>query len=99
MSDPTEDKVFEILARIARTKKPITLSTSVNHDLPIDGDDAAELIDSIWREFKTNFENFKFDQYFNEEGAGSFFSFGKKKKKSLVVQHLVDVIKQGFWSE
>jgi hypothetical protein len=100
MDSPVQNKVFGIVSRIAGTKK-ISGATSINHDLPVDGDDAYELLMSIKNEFGTDFDGFDFYRYFRDEGAVMFpsglFRRFYKKKNSLTIQHLIDVVEKGSW--
>ncbi len=102
MDDPILDKVLEIVSHISGTKK-ISEATSINHDLPIDGDDAYELLKSVKNEFGTDFDRLDFHRYFHDEGEVFPFPFlwnwlpFIRKKKNLTVRHLFDAVKKGAW--
>src|SRR5579859_928108 len=99
MGGIVEEKVISIINRLSYKNRDITGDCIINYDLPIDGDDADELINSIFEEFKTDFSKFNFHEYFNDEGIGLLpvFSFFRKQKKPLTVRHLIAVIERGAW--
>ncbi|WP_298263799.1 DUF1493 family protein [Acidocella sp.] len=102
MDDSVRDGVVAIVARFAGAKKPIPLATSINHKLPIHGDDAYELLVTIKKQFGTNFEGLDFDRYFWNETEALLWPtiwrlLGRRGKDNLTVQHLVDVVRQGVW--
>ncbi len=94
-----------LLSRISARKVSIVETTSIYRDLAIGGDDAGDLIEGIHGKFGTRFDGFKYDVYFpNETDAlfdhlASIFGFRNKKKRNLLVGHLLDVIQCGAWFE
>lgn len=94
-----------LLSRLADKKASISESTSIYRDLSIGGDDAAELIEGVHAKFGTRFDGFKYEAFFpNEteafgEHLARLFGFKNKKRKQLLVGHLVDVIQTGSWFE
>ena len=96
------EELLKIVRDITRTRRPITDSTCLHHDLSLFGEDAAELLERGHKTFGTSFEGFEFDSYFPDEVDGHFYHlakmFGfKSKKKRLSVGHLLAAIKAGPW--
>lgn len=100
-----ESKDLEgLVVKIAACRQPIEGSTRLYHDLRISGDDAFELIDEIWKNFGTKFDGFKWDIYFPNESEALFFHIcrifgGDKKFRPLTFDHLLNVVRTGYWFE
>jgi hypothetical protein len=82
----------------------ISDSTCLYHDLSISGDDAWELLDRLKSDFGTSFAGLDFEAYFPQEteslGQHILKSIGfPNKRKKLTFGHLVDVVRDGHWSE
>ena len=82
----------------------MTDATRIYRDLIIAGDDAAELLESIHKEFGTRFEGFVFQKYFPSETEALPLRLGKllgleSRKHALTLGHLVAVIQKGSWFE
>ena len=90
-----ESKVLSLIARLAG-RKAVTLETSVNRDLGIEGDDASDLIDWLHKQFGTSFVGLDMRDYFNDEGTESIRWF-RSRKRPLTVGHIVSVVKKGAW--
>jgi len=99
----TAEPVLEILRHFAAWSGPIDPSLRIHEDLRIAGDDAADLINKIHKEFGTSFEGFEFNDYFPDETEAIFYliliPLGWSRKKSISVRHLVDVVNTGKWFE
>ena len=107
VQSPSRDEAMKelevLLSRIIAGKVSVSEQTSINHDLHIGGDDAADLIEGVHAKFGTRFDGFKYETFFpNEtevfgEHVARLFGFKNKKRKQLSVGHLVDVIQKGAW--
>ena len=76
---------------------------SINHELPIDGDDASDFLNDIHARFETKFKNFRFQKFFHEETSVLYYHWAKKlfgykyKTVSFTYRHLKNVIRVGEW--
>ena len=108
----TESEIFENLSRfILREywgkKDKLTLTTTIERDLGITGDDGDEFLEKFLKEFNIEYDKENFDpgKYFNDEGFGLInlkVLFGKKTNLpsyDLTLGHLVEIIKEGKWIE
>lgn len=80
--------------------------TNLFGDLELIGDDANFFMLDFEKEFKVKLDNFKFTDYFVEEGSLPFYYWYLKvfKKERLIrkgfkLNHLVKVVKAGHWIE
>ncbi len=64
----SEDLISSISEQILVKKEKITLRSSINNELGIDGDDWFDLQERLKAEFGYDFSDFDFRYYFNEEG-------------------------------
>jgi hypothetical protein len=99
-----EHQLAGMIQRIAVTRKPISRTTAIYHDLHISGDDADELLTDIWKRFDLSSEKkMNFAAYFpNEtESLGHYWisklGFSRRKFRRLTVGHLIAVIERGEW--
>ena len=110
MNDLLRSQARDFLAlevgRIARTKRKISDSTAIFHDLSIAGDDAYEFLANVQKRFGTKFERMDFSKYIPDETEAIWFHFGRllglhpeKKKRRLTIGHFLDVIQSGDWFE
>ena len=85
-------------------KAKINDDTKIYHDLGIGGDDAFEFLDHISTEFKVDFSEMRFSDYFPDETEafseriGKFLGF-KSKRRPLTVNHLLQILEEGRWRE
>jgi len=99
----TRARVFQIVREISASKS-IDPSDRIFQDLDISGHDAGELLTRVHREFGTSFAELDFAAYFPDEGDGMFYvllfnRLGWFKKKSMTLEHLVEVVTAGKWFE
>jgi len=76
----------------------VNLTSSLFHDLGVDGDDASDLLERFSKEFNVDISNFKFNDYFGSEVSfvfKLFFPFSKKSFKKLTVQDLIIAAEKG----
>lgn len=81
-------------------KKGISLSTTLRDDLGMEGDDAAEFIDEYFIQFNIDALNFRFQDYFGDEGFNLldlFSVFKKSTYRPITVEHLVRCAENGKW--
>jgi len=103
-TDPFEAETRALLIKLTGYRKPIENTTSMNHDIRIDGDDAYELLESIQKKFGTRFSKFDWSRYFNDEPNALWFLWKtvlgfKDQRKSLTFSRLIEAIRKGEWSE
>lgn len=85
----------------------LSVFSSINNDLRIDGDDIEDMLIEIDREFNLNFDGFEFNKYFNSENESNIISniinlFRKKKNLIEYDVKLIDIIRwieDGCWKE
>jgi len=90
----------------------LTLSTRVNYDLGIDGDDATEFLEKLFDTFNiANVESFPLNRYFSGEGIDTVALFGAipalfhlirtgkrfETKQSLTLGMLLEATRAGRW--
>lgn len=80
----------------------IDISTSINNDLGLYGDDADYVLEKFHKKFKVNFDDLIFNDYFLPELVFKFlyykwFKPEKLKRPPLTIGHLVEVVKKGYW--
>ena len=77
----------------------ITLSTDLQSDLNIYGDDASEFISLFAKQLNVDIKYFNFDEYFKGEGS-SLMEFLRHKSvpvyKKLLIQDLVLAVELGY---
>jgi len=86
-------------------EKKININSDIVHDLKIEGDDAAELMDSFSKRFIVNLSTFDLSEYFVSESAFNpiralcLLFYGKKKKlKNIYVYDLINAAKVKKWT-
>ena len=70
-------------------------STSIQNELKIYGDDAAEILTKFCEEYSLTWDNFNFDSYFKPEPSWIDFFIRKKEYKDFTVGDLVLALKNG----
>lgn len=105
------ERVIQLIAAVSN-RKDITLNSTVQTGLGIEGDEAEELIGSMAAKFGTDFTSMEFDQYFCDEFSLSWgmlllpftpIAWGLMvltqtgKKTDITVQDLVDAVQRGKW--
>lgn len=87
-------------------KNKILISSKLEDDLGLTGDDAVEFIVDFSKKFNVDMSNFIISDYFSNEAfdfIGSFINFFKRKevvvKKSLTVGNLLKIIEVGKLDE
>ena len=76
-------------------KKHITLETSINKDLCIEGDDAIDFLNEFATLFQVDITHFPFNDYFYNEGELSmiwFLKWFKNSKKPMPFYQLIEAI-------
>ena len=76
-------------------REHITMETSINKDLCIEGDDAIDFLNEFVILFQVDITHFPFDEYFYNEGELSMIWFlkrFKKAKKPLTIHQLMEAI-------
>ena len=97
--------IEERIQKIHGSKKSIPGSARIYHDLQLGGDDAFELLEDISKAYGVSFQGFRFDDYFPNETDHMWLAwkarlgFPDTKRKPLTFDHLVDVVRQGHWSD
>ena len=77
----------------------ITLSTDLQSDLNIYGDDASEFISLFAKQLNVDIKYFNFDEYFKGEGSSLMEFLGHKSVpvyKKLLIQDLVLAVELGY---
>lgn len=91
-------QILELINEVTSyNEKEISLDTSINLDLRIEGDDATDFIGKFAKKFSVDISAFDFDRYFITEGfnpMGYLNSLFKKKgkKEALTIKLLIDAI-------
>ncbi len=83
-----------------RLKREVTLSTTLGRDLGMDGDDAGEFMDEYFALFQIDASEFKFQNFFGEEGftfSGLINLFKKDTLIPITVGHLLECAKKRKW--
>lgn len=82
------------------------MTTSINFDIKIDGDDADDFMQAYSEKFNVDLSAFDFYRYFNEEGfrlidvkALWLCFLGKKKHQPLYVSDMYEAIINGKWAD
>jgi Protein of unknown function (DUF1493) len=91
-------RLINLIERMSGRRR-VRLDDNVNFDLVIEGDDAAELIDAIHKEFGTSFAGMDMRKYFKDEGFEIQLRFWRMGKLPLSIRHLLNVIEKGHWFE
>ena len=72
----TRDAVREFCAQQLGVRlQNLESGTSLLHDLGVDGDDAAELVEEFSRRFEVDMSGYRHDQHFGSEAGCNPFSF------------------------
>jgi acyl carrier protein len=82
----------------------ITLDSSINYDLKIDGDDIIEIINQLDNKYGLNTNNFNYSKYFDDEGDAniirSFLRFKPKKiEYDVKIKDLYNWVVNKEWKE
>jgi hypothetical protein len=102
MSEDLRSSLRKIISETVGTKREITDSTRLFHDLNIKGDDVYWLFNELEKKYKTKFHGLDTNQYFSdfEEPIGiwirRFFGYTADKKE-LTFGHLLNVVERGAW--
>jgi len=106
-----EERLLSIISKHTSPTFPLTLSTSLQRDLGLTGDDAYQLIQKIAHEFKVDLSEID-SRYFDDEFVSSIgfslflfapliwvgmFLSGKGKKTELFIGDLLQAIQAGGW--
>ena len=62
-----QELILFVREQIREYKKSITRETSIENDLGITGEEAAELLSSFSQKFNVDISKFDFEKYFNDE--------------------------------
>jgi len=69
------NNIIDICSKISGVKKSnISLMSSINNDLKIDGDDIVELLEHLVIKYNLNTEEFEYSKYFDWEGQINIIS-------------------------
>lgn len=96
------DKIISIIQKNrGELSTVISLNSSLQRDLGIDGADAEDVINGFFDEFAIDATDFYFTDYFGEE-AFDLLGFLKrkirgKKYKNLTIEKLLESAKKGIW--
>lgn len=93
---------LDALIRRLAGAKTLSPATALFHDLSLAGDDAAELFETMHRDFGTHFDGFDFPAYFPDETEALGFHLlprRRAQKRRLTVAHLHAVLARGAWFE
>jgi hypothetical protein len=101
--DEVDQAVFGIVAKIAAARS-VTRNQRLYHDLGLAGDDAVELLDEVHARFGTGFTDFRFYDYFPDEGEVVWDRLERLlriavRRKPFTVAHLTAVVRRGVWFE
>lgn len=96
------DKILHFVSSETKTRKPLSFETDIARDLGVDGDDAEEFMLNFQREFNVDLSNFRFDEYFGEEGFRLIpaikSALGKGEARApLKIAILFDAAAHGQW--
>ncbi|QTL36564.1 DUF1493 family protein [Pseudoalteromonas viridis] len=79
----------------------LTMSSTLQGKLGLDGDDADEFMNSFFEEFQIDRSSFNFEKYFsNESSINPFSLFWKSKKRSIEkidLSMLANAVKTRRW--
>ena len=93
------------LRKFVGRKKVIAHDTEIYHDLQIAGDDAADFIEEVTKDYNVNFKGFIFSEYFPNEYGSAFYVLAAyigildTGRKSFTVGHLMAVVQNHSWFE
>ena len=69
------NNIIDICSKISGVKRSnISLMSSINNDLKIDGDDIVELLEHLITKYNLNTEKFEYSKYFDWEGQINIIS-------------------------
>ena len=69
------NNIIDICSKISGVKRSnISLMSSINNDLKIDGDDIVELLEHLITKYNLNIEKFEYSKYFDWEGQINIIS-------------------------
>ena len=103
MTDEQKLFVIDLVKKIGNSKRYISTSQAIYHDLGIAGDDAGEFLEEIATKFGTSFQTLKFEAYFPNEGEvfwyhiARAFGFRDNKRIPVTLDHIFAVIDRGEW--
>lgn len=80
-------------------RRGVRLDDRLNFDLGVEGDDARDLIEAVYREFGTSFVGMEMRKFFKDEGFEAVFRLWRMGKAPLSVRHLAEVVEKGRWFE
>ena len=91
-------KIVELLHEQARVKRSdIALSSELEDDLGITGDDAVDFMQEYFNAFGLSPKGFEIDDYFAPESGCLFALFTESESQPVTVAHLVRCAKLGHW--
>lgn len=93
-------EVEEIVREFCGNKEKLLPTTRLHHDLRIDGDDAAELLERVAARYGTNFDEMVFSKFFPDDSEALSYRLTSRlgwnsDKKALTIGHLTRVIERG----
>ena len=96
-----QELILFVRDQIGGYNKPITRDTSIENDLGVTGDDAAELLSAFSSKFYVDISNFIFEKYFNDEPTA--FTYARKLlpftighlEKAIIAKRLNDDVING----
>ncbi len=98
----TADVIAFISHGLSIPAKVIDESSSLFHDLGVDGDDAGDFLATFAKQFDVSLEQFVFSDYFGDETSGTPFSLllsmlrdSDSSFKRLEVRKLVEAAQSG----
>jgi len=98
-----EADIAERVRKFAGTKKTISTTVRIYHDLHIAGDDAFELLEEISMSYGTSFQGFLFSCYFPDETEAVWYylksrlGLQDRTRRSFTLGHLIAVVAEGVW--
>jgi hypothetical protein len=84
-------------------KEDISPDDRIYHDLGIRGEDAAELVNFMYRQYGVDFSRLQFNNFFFDEGLtlrdlwAVVTRFPKSAKQEVTVSDLVRICQSGVW--
>ena len=104
----TERVIVDFVAQeIGAPARCIHPQTTVNHELGLDGQDAAEFMEEFGERYSVDLGQFPFDRYFGPEAAGCLLvllplpPYGSRRATPtpLMVAQLLSAAQSGVWTE
>lgn len=93
--DNIEENILNFIRDELGKNEKVSLSSSLQDDLNIYGDDAVDLLISFSKKFYVKVDEFNAADFFRGEGYDIFSLFKKKTYKPLMVNDLVNAVKLG----